>query len=130
MNALSWLIYAASVTNSAGNFFSFLAFVGAVIAIIGFIFSVVFTDSHKEELRNKYAEFNRRGAPLITRGLALLIIGGLLASALPDKNTVYAIAASEVGDRLTKTTAVTDIGQEALETLKVWLRAQREPKSK
>lgn len=130
MNSLSWLIYFGSVSGSASSFFAFLAFVGAAVAILGAVLTFLFTDRRDEALTAQFQKLNARGAALVSRGVTMLVVCGLLATALPDRNAVYAIAASELGERIARSEAVTDISNEALATLKDWLKQQRDQKPK
>lgn len=123
MNSLSWLIYFGTFSSSAGAFMAFLAFVGAVLAIIGFVFTVIWTDSTRKEQQEKYTAFNQRGSGLISRGLAMLIVCGTVSVILPDRNTVYAIAASQVGEQIVKT----EIASDATKALHSWIKKQIEP---
>lgn len=132
MNNLSWLIYLASLSGSASAFFSFLAAIGAATAGIGAIFSIVWTDgSFGGERRIKgYEDIQRRGRYMIPRGLAALILFGGVATVLPGSNTVYAIAASEIGERVITDETVKGLAADSTKALQAWIKKQIEPEVK
>lgn len=132
MNNLSWLIYLASLSDSASSFFSFLAFVSTVFAAVGLVLSLMWTDGasgfgNKELYLKGYEEMRKRGKALIPRGLLGILIFGGIAVVLPGKNTIYAIAASEIGERMVKSDQVQDIASDATKALQQWIKRQIEP---
>lgn len=132
MNSLSWLIYFASLSDSASGFLSFLAGIGAVCVILGTILSVMWTDGgYGGDRRIKgYEDMRKRGQALIPRGLLTLVLCGSIAVILPSKNAVYAIAASEIGERVISDEAVRGIAADSTKALQSWIKKQIEPEAK
>jgi hypothetical protein len=129
MNSLSWLIYLASLSGSISEFFAALAFMGAAVAIAGFVFSMMWTDgSYGGDRRMKgYEEMRQRGKYLAPRGLWALIVLGSISVILPSSNTIYAIAASEVGERLITDETVKGLASDSTKALQQWIKKQIEP---
>lgn len=134
MNTLSWLIYAADVA-SALNFWSgFVAFAGAPASIAAFAWvnnqDRWRWDSQMREHRawpSLFAKpegdrppalrpFASYAKPLI--GVA--VCAGLIAAAVPGRDTIYAIAASEMGEEVAKS----ETAGKAMRALNAWLDKQ------
>jgi hypothetical protein len=130
MNDLSWLIYIGAVSGSASGFFAFLAVVGAVVALFGFILTMLWSDDQNDEVRSRYDQIAERGGRIWPRGLAMLICFGIVATILPDRNTVYAIAASQVGERIVKNDAVQGVALDTSKAVQQWIKKQIEPEAK
>ena len=120
MNSLSWHIYAADVcSNLTRLLFAAVFFGGATYVILLVVYGGI-----------KYIEEDKDAKPPPKSLLIGVIAVAVIGIAVPSKETIYAIAASEAGERLAKSEAITEVSREALATLKVWLRAQRAEKSK
>lgn len=132
MNSLSWLIYFASLSDSASGFFAFLAALGAICTVLGTVLSVLWTDgSYGGDRRIKgYEDMRKRGQALIPRGLMMLVVFGAIATILPGKNAVYAIAASEIGERVITDETVKGIAADSTKALQAWIKKQIEPEEK
>jgi hypothetical protein len=135
MNSVSWLIYAGQ---ASGNIQSFCNAVGGFGLIGSVLYSIVprafwtFTDGEAfsaygdkkifEGVDNKDNKASRAyTGPRLQKGmiticLSLLFVAGLI----PSKNTIYAIAASE----LTGTVAASERGSEALKAIDLWIKDQ------
>ena len=139
MNSLSWLLYLAGVS---GNFTALFGWVGLLIIIGGvgmFYNSVAFKADSQSDIEPRYgmtedgAYFKQRKADkesalqtskslgfwgkfCIITALVMWILG----AALPSKETVYAIAASEMGEELLKTPTAA----KATKALDAWLDKQ------
>lgn len=139
MNSLSWLLYIAGVS---GNFTALFGWVGLAVLIGGictYCVSIGFRVDGREEL-NSYdyrdetsAKYKRaiedkddamkQAVSLSFWGRFMIItalIMWLLGAALPSKETVYAIAASEMGEELLKTPTAA----KATKALDAWLDKQ------
>jgi hypothetical protein len=129
MNSLSWLIYLASLSGSASGFFSFLAVLGAVFVVVGGVLSIMWTDgSYGGERRMKgYEDMRKRGQYLLPRGLLALCVFGSIATILPSQNTIYAIAASEIGERVITDETVKGLAADSTKALQAWIKKQIEP---
>lgn len=132
MNSLSWLIYLASLSGSASSLFSFMAFMGAVACIVGAILSVLWTDGgYGGERRLKgYEDMRERGKVMSRTGLIMLVGFGSVATVLPGKDTIYAIAASEIGERIITDETVKGLAADSTKALQGWIRKQIEPEAK
>ena len=113
MNDLSWMLYlAGTLPNLATG-------IGAISMIATLIFGIVFiiylicksdgTDPDTLETLEPYKHV-----------WIYTIILFLLTFIVPDKNTMYAIAASEMGEEIMKT----PIANKATKALEAWIEAQ------
>jgi len=119
MNSLSWMIYLADVCNNVGWLVWWVALILtlgmclAVMVIVGSSLSAVEGDEDAKEANRAARQFAMR--------LALPTAGAfLLAGVIPAKETVYAIAASEVGEGVLKSST----GSKAVRALDAWLDKQ------
>lgn len=139
MNNLSWLLYLAGVL---GNFAGLAIWLGVGIAIasgISFGCWIAFDgDSKKQydcyydksETSEKYKRFvlDRDHDRKVAKGFFRTAVTGsvifpllwVFAAAVPPKETIYAIAASEMGEELMKTPTAT----KAVKALDAWLDKQ------
>jgi len=117
MNNLSWLIYLADVCDNIDLFFwwiMMLAILGtAVWALAGFI--MVGDDCAPSS--EDWKLWRNLGFKL---ALPCLFVGVVLGSIVPEKETIYAIAASEMGE----TALNTETGSKAVKALNHWLDRQ------
>lgn len=109
MNNLSWLLYWAGVSGSISTAIVTVS----VFAGIGFIF-----------WQMSYAMDDCDTAPGWRWWLP--IAGLFIASFLPSQSTLYAIAASEMGEKVLKT----DTATKAEKALNAWLDRQIAPETK
>lgn len=111
MNSLSWILYFADVLSKLGNLFGafggVLLFVSVICIIPGFL--VVWQYSSDQFLQSKrtFARIALFGVPI---GFTMLMISLFI----PSKETMYMIAASEVGE----TVMTTNDGKEIYGELK------------
>lgn len=104
MNELSWLIYLAGALNNVGVLFGLVAIITGLTA--GFL-----TLARAIE-RDQFSPPN---------GLLILCaVAALVASVVPDRNTIYAIAASEMGEKMLET----PVANKATKALEAWLDKQ------
>lgn len=131
MNSLSWMIYWAEVIVAVGSFFKLL-FGACVVGIFGCI--VWFGAAKMNEdiygpsgrLAEVYAASCARAIVCGRRFAIAAISAAAISIFIPSEKTVYAVAASEVGERVVLSQPGQEIAQESLETLKVWLRKMRD----
>lgn len=109
MNSLSWFLYLADVFP---KFASGIFLCSLFAFIIIFIFSMYYTIENKKYHLWKY--------------LSLPIIGFFISSTIPSQNTMYAIAASEIGEEAVKS----KLGQKISLALEKWIDTQIEDSSK
>jgi len=89
MNNLSWLLYFAGV---AGNFQITLALIGTCLLFYCFACLVL------EHTKN------------LTRNVVLGVFVCLISSCIPSKDTIYLIAASEMGEEALQTETAQKVG--------------------
>ena len=113
MNSLSWMLYLADVVGSAGKLFGIIGFLGAA----GFAFATLASlgmmsdGEHEDAARCK----------TVAGWLAVIGFPSLLLSILaPSSDTIYAIAASEMGE----TALNSETGGKAVQALNAWLDRQ------
>ena len=120
MNSVSWLLYIGGFGDNTTAFgaFGFIAFVIAMVSSITFWAS----SAPPMSPENKYV------APIANRvrwvAWPFCIVFTVIALFLPSKNTVYAIAASQVSERI----ITSDFGNDALTALNIWIKKQIEEK--
>jgi hypothetical protein len=133
MNELSWMLYLADVANSAGATFAAAGLLMFVWAIAVTICRIAYTLKPIYARGTSYEEEWQRAADFWhskTGSLTGLFLGAFLLLAvnvvIPSKETIYAIAASEMGE------AVLDSGtaSKAHKALDKWLDKQLEPEQK
>ena len=119
MNDLSWLIYLADVCDGLGAFFGCLAFILLPASVVwGIVVFAVHMDRCPEETKKTAMSF--WWVPF------LAVIAGLLMCLTPSKDTVYAIAASEVGEKVIESPTA----KKAVDALNAWLDRQIKPEEK
>lgn len=112
MNQLSWLLYLADVSASSEGW---LIFFGGLATFVSGIILIVITGVESDG--EKAPAF--LGQTLFM-SIPTLLICVLLSVFLPSKETVYAIAASELGEQVMNS----DTGQRAGRALNAWLDKQ------
>lgn len=127
MNSLSWMIYAADVVGGIGN----LA-VGVVVASLaaqGAFVGVYFANGdgnyiYSTQDRDRTLASRAQARTTATKWLKRIpvIFGATLviAAVIPSSSTVYAIAASEMGESALHS----DTGSKAVKALNAWLDRQ------
>lgn len=125
MNQLSWLLYIGDVLGNIGPTFVILSFLSA----IGVIFYVVAYCTTGDNLSNyewdkdktaRLTKDRRVAKGYATLCLSLMFVFALIATFCPSKDTVYAIAASQVGEQILKT----PLANKAEKALEGWLDKQ------
>lgn len=137
MNELSWLIYLAGVFGSLGVWCILGAVLMFAVCIVALVFPVRLDPEMASWLdRNKDYQrwpsittppgdkpepkpiWDRR--PLMKFSAVMSVVMVVVSIVTPSSNTMYAIAASEVGERV----ITSETGGKAIEALNVWLDAQ------
>lgn len=128
MNSLSWLIYLGSVVGSLNAFltvFGVLGISAGVIMMVVHLFmrsdgpSIYSWDNAADKLAQHKATVNAL-SKYGKLSLKFAIPAILVSCFLPRSNTVYAIAASEMGERALNT----ETGGKAVQALNAWLDRQ------
>lgn len=112
MNTLSWFLYFADVAHS----FSITLW---VISLIGAVASTIFAITAFGE---NEPEAGRLGFKFLVGFTTIL----LLNTAIPSKDTLYAIAASELGEQVIKS----DTGEKINKAILTWIDSKLEAPSK
>jgi hypothetical protein len=124
VNGLSWLLYLADVCNEVDGVFGFLTFLGAAGTIIAILIrfgtkALTAEDEMSERTRERVAA----GTKFVLKWtFPTFLVSLILFAVLPEKNTLYAIAASELGEEVAKSST----GTKAQQALDAWLDAQIE----
>lgn len=122
MNSISWFLYIADVV---GNLRGLL--VGVAIACIAFcVLCLIGQGIAEGELSENCPNMWKRWWQCAPTAVIFLLI----AIFIPSQNTLYAIAASEVGERVVKNEKVQDIASDATKALHQWIKRQIEPEKK
>lgn len=108
MNSLSWMIYLAGVASGLGAAF-------VVFAVLSAMASLILVMAHFIEDANCLRWLR------VT--LPCMLVLSVLSILTPDKETVYAIAASEFGEEALKSPEVS----KARQALNAWLDKQIDP---
>lgn len=114
LNALSWMIYAADLSGNLKVLFG----VAAVLAGFAAIPCAVYFGVERNCLY-----------PYWFRHSFVVFVFALLATILPSSTVLYAIAVSQVGEKIIQSEAVTGVADDATKALRAWLKKQTdEPK--
>jgi len=111
MNNLSWLIYLADVAGCVGGFIAFISVMCGIASVVSLVIYIV---PAEETVASTARIWMRRAIPG-------LIVSGLIAGLIPNRQTVLMIAASEIGERAMTSTQVAGVVDPSLELLKTWL---------
>ncbi len=133
MNALSWTIYAADVAGTV-NAIGFIATISPIpLAVTAFVITDAERSAWDAQARSHRAypslykapdgprpaldhPYRKYTKPLFTAAA----VSAIIAAIVPSPQTLYAIAASEVGEEVVKSATAT----KALKALDAWLDAQ------
>ncbi len=110
MNQLSWLLYWGDVL---GNLRVVLGILAVVACIAGFIIIVMYYDG--DLYKDKKTKYQLAAQLIITSVICMIV-----ASFAPSSTTIYAIAASEIG-QCARQTPLAGKAEQALES---WLTKQ------
>lgn len=115
MNNLSWLLYAADVANNLDWFFFLIMLVGILGGFIWIMAGFAMSDDGAAE--KDWRVWRKIGMFVLAPAF---VFGVIFGSLVPGKNTVYAIAASEMGEKAINT----QTGGKAIKALDAWLDKQ------
>lgn len=123
MNSLSWFLYFASVVDRLSIVITILLAASALLAAVSiavWMFSFECYSFTDKELKEK-----ERSAAIkvLCRVLPLGVFLAVLVALIPAKQTLYLIAASEIGEKLSQTEAVSQLSKEAYDILHGYLRS-------
>ena len=125
MNSISWFLYLASfadkITGIAAVWGILLSLV-VVMATVAWI--VVFCTAAADKDAEKTLTLTTHIWKVF---VGWLIVMGVLYSVTPDSKTMYAIAASQVGEQVVKSEAAQGIANDATKALQQWIKRQLDP---
>jgi hypothetical protein len=121
VNSVSWFIYIAQVSNSLGIMFCILGGTGLVISGLYALIASAVATADEDELVLKAPSVR-----YVVASIAMLVAGNVM----PERNTMYAIAASQVGEKLVASEAVRGVADDATKALHQWIKRQIEPDKK
>lgn len=123
MNSLSWFLYWSEVISSFRTFLM----VGLVGCGLGLPSILVLTicryDGAYESEKPRILQNGKSWATRLATGAVILAV---VLTVVPKKETLYAIAAVEVGERVVNSEAVQGVSSEALKALQNWIKKQGE----
>lgn len=114
MNELSWLIYLAQVLTSLGYLFVGMSIILLIAAAIGVLAACIAHDEADVKTARKVAFVC----------IPLCVLCAFVGNVLPNKETLYAIAASQLGERIVQSGEVKELSNDAYAALRVWLKKQ------
>lgn len=117
MNSLSWLIYLADVADGVDWYLDVAWFISFLLVAGGLIVGCAMAGEENDPPGPEHWKTWRR---VVTGAIAVLGFSTLFGAVVPAKETVYAIAASEMGEKLIKT----DTANKALNGVNAWLDKQ------
>lgn len=115
MNSLSWFLYFADITPSIGAFFFAISCIGAITIGVQAIYTYNFNNHWKvveEAVPPK--PYPKK------RWYVLAVACGLIFTIIPSRNTMYAIAASELGQSAVES----KLGTKAMQAIEAWIDSQ------
>jgi hypothetical protein len=131
MNTLSILIYLAGVAGSLNGFIVFVTVIFGVLAagsLVSYVYYSDETDAWSRPLPEAskaiFKEARAKSWRRMWLFLMLMIVGGVSAAAVPDRQTVLLIAASEMGEQVLNHPRVTEVVDPGIELLTTWMRAE------
>lgn len=117
MNTLSWLLYAADLAGSLSTVLTLVAFGAGLAGTV-----TVVARAMRRDFDGDGPVWE--GGWAVSKGFyRVAIIAALIAAIVPGKDTIYAIAASEVGEEALKS----ETAGKAVKALNAWLDQQIAP---
>jgi hypothetical protein len=127
MNTLSWFLYFADVFSGLDRFFA----IAAILSLCGLVASIVFYSCQTKSFEEASNYCKSRGIPcevvspkrykpVVFWSLGIFLVSATCATVLPSKNTMYAIAASEMGEKA----LASEVGKKAQQAIEVWITQQ------
>ncbi len=136
MNSLSWLIYAIHLFGNLGALLATLAFASFGILAIVTICRLVGNNDRIEKYGTRGAEraainaeikdTNKAIARMALKFVWIPVVLGLIASVIPDRRTMYLIAASEIGERVVTSEKVVGVFDPSIDLLKNWIKSEND----
>lgn len=132
-SSISWFLYLASVSDKLGGIAGFFGSLLAIISVVGtIIVCIIRIFSVCAASKADRAEINEVMPSLMKMYRWFVICGilcGVVYSIMPAKETLYAMAAAEVGEKIVTNEKVQGVADEATQALQAWLKKQIENNS-
>lgn len=133
MNSLSWIIYVAGLVNPLGGFLAFFAVISGIFFVITMITATVFRFDDSDSSYRKYsnnellnsAELSKKFRNWSFFSIIMMFVFGVSSAAIPNRETVLLIAASEIGERVITNQNVSEIVGNSAQLLNTWIQDQR-----
>lgn len=116
MNSLSWFLYIADVIDNLSNVLVDAAIFFALFCIGCVVVNAMCEGEISKDNPNMWKHWWR----CLWAGLVL----GTIACFFPTKNTMYAIAASQLGEKIVQNEQVRGVADDASKALQQWIRKQ------
>lgn len=125
MNQLSQLLYLANVSGNVGTLLALFGVLVLIACVAFFIQSCIYYDDISRWSADRTAGLKKFSKSIHTslKCLGLVLVLWVLAALCPSQDTVYAIAASELGGRALNS----QTGGLAVQALNAWLKKQIAP---
>ena len=146
MNSLSWLLYLADVAGNIKTFLIILALISLALSLFFCVYRLSSIEDFETKVRDQFRYCNHHDQkdveaiakkikadiekilPPFSPKYAILftiifVVLSSFASFIPSRDTVYAIAASEMGEKALQS----PIGVKATKALETWLDRQASP---
>lgn len=118
MNSVSWFVYLAQVTGEMGNMFTGFGILGCVAIGICLLSRSIMIEENDIRLNIIFPQ---------ARYFALVASFFVIGNLLPEKETMLAIAASQIGEQIIKSDNVQGIANDATKALQSWIHHQIDP---
>jgi hypothetical protein len=126
MNSVSWFIYAAQVCGSLAELFEVLGWftlVGIWLAFVAPRVANFINDQKNDDPRAVFPNPKPLRKGWLGFAFTLILLGNLI----PGKNTMYAIAVSQVGESIVKSGQTQEMASDATKALQQWIKKQIDP---
>jgi quinol-cytochrome oxidoreductase complex cytochrome b subunit len=131
MNSLSWLIYLAGVAGTLNGFIVFVTVVFGLLAgtsIVVCLFTLDETDAYRRKLPEddlvSQREVRKKSWRYMWIFMILMIMSGLTASMVPNRQTVLLIAASQMGEQVLNHPRINQVVDPGIELLTTWMQKE------
>lgn len=132
MNSISWFLYWAEVSDGlrgvASNWCvitSIAIFFGTIVWFVARIIQAA--NSNNQGVQKDINQFMGFYKPFFWTVLFFCVLTTLISSFMPSKQTMYAMAASELGEKVINSDALKGVGNDAYKALQIWIKRQIDP---
>lgn len=121
MNNLSWFLYGVDVLTNLSSFLTTITFTLMIVIVGMWIVSAFMAGDIRDE--KKVDALFARVWKYTKIAATFLVLSIFLNGFIPEKNTLYAIAASQFGEKVSQT----DVANDAIKALHAWIKKQIDP---